>query len=310
MKIVFFGSPLAALPSFQKLLECGHAVELAITQPDRPAGRGKALAPPPVKEYALTRGIPVFQPEKIRQDKKALEVIQKINPDVNVVVAYGQIIPGPIIYLPKFKSVNVHFSLLPKYRGAAPVEWAILNGEEKTGVTIFELNEKMDEGDILTAEKVDILPAETAPELEARLARLGAELLVRTLNQIEGLPRSAQDHTQATYAPRIKKEDGKIDWARDALAVERKVRAFSGWPGAYTIWRGQRILIRAGQKIDEARYDSPPGQVVELKKEGLVIACGEGSLFLVKRLQRENKREMEASAFLHGLRIEPGEIFS
>jgi methionyl-tRNA formyltransferase len=311
MRIVFFGSPPAALPSFQRLLEAGHAVELAVTQPDKPAGRGKAVAPPPVKEFALARGIPVFQPEKIRRDEKAIEVIRKISPDVNVVVAYGQIIPGSIIYLPRFKSINVHFSLLPKYRGAAPVEWAILNGETKTGVTIFELNEKMDEGDIVAVEEVDILPRETAPELEARLARLGAELLVKTLDQIDHLPRSAQDHTRASSAPRLRKEDGKIAWTKDALTVERMVRAFSGWPGVFTIFRGQRILIRAGKKINQAAVSGfVPGQVIEVKKEGLVIGCSQGSLFLVERLQRENKKEMEASAFLRGLRIEPGDIFS
>lgn len=310
MRIVFFGSPAAALPSFQRLLEVGHAVKLAVTQPDKPAGRGKALAPPPVKEFALTRGIPVFQPEKIRRDEKALELIRKINPDVNVVVAYGQIIPGSIIYLPRFKSINVHFSLLPRYRGAAPVVWAILNGETRTGVTIFELNEKMDEGDILAVEEVDILPGETAPGLEARLAHLGAGLLIKTLDQIDHLPHSAQNHSQASSAPRLRKEDGKIDWTKDALTVERKVRAFSGWPGAFTVFRGQRILLRAGKKIDQAASGFVPGQVVEIKKEGLVVGCGQGSLFLVERLQRENKKEMEASAFLRGLRIEPGDIFS
>jgi methionyl-tRNA formyltransferase len=310
MRIVFFGSPAAALPSFQRLLEVGHAVELAVTQPDKPAGRGKALAPPPVKEFALARGIPVFQPEKIRRDEKALELIRKINPDVNVVVAYGQIIPGPIIYMPKFKSINVHFSLLPRYRGAAPVVWAILKGETRTGVTIFELNEKMDEGDIIAVEAVDILPDETAPELETRLARLGAGLLIKTLDQIDHLPRSAQNHSHATSAPRLRKEDGKIDWTKDALTVERMVRAFSGWPGAFMIFRGQRIILRAGKKIDRVASGFEPGQVVEIKKEGLVVGCGQGSLFLVKRLQRENKKEMEAAAFIRGLRIEPGDIFS
>ncbi|MDH7512575.1 MAG: methionyl-tRNA formyltransferase [Clostridiales bacterium] len=310
MRIVFFGSPAAALPSLQRLLEAGHAIELAVTQPDKPAGRGKALAPPPVKEFALARGIPVLQPEKIKRDEKALEVIRKINPDINVVVAYGQIIPGSIIYLPKFKSINVHFSLLPKYRGAAPVEWSILNGETKTGVTIFELNEKMDEGDILTVEEVDILTRETAPQLEARLARCGAELLLKTLDQIAYLPRSPQDHSKASLAPRLRKEDGKINWTKDAVAVERMVRAFSGWPGAYTIFRGLRILIRAGEKISEPASGFLPGQVVGIKREGLIVGCGQGSLFLVERLQREGKKEMEASSFLRGLRIEPGDFFS
>ncbi len=310
MRIVFFGSPAASLPSFQRLLEAGHAIELAVTQPDKPAGRGKAFTPPPVKEFALARRIPVLQPEKIRRDEKALDLIRQINPDVNVVVAYGQIIPGSIIYLPRFKSINVHFSLLPKYRGAAPVEWAILNGETRTGVTIFELNEKMDEGDILKVEEVDILTRETAPELEARLARCGAELLVKTLDQIGLLPRSPQDHSKASLAPRLRKEDGKINWTKDAAAIERMVRAFSGWPGAYTIFRGLRIIIRAGEKISEPASGFLPGQVVGIKREGLIVGCGQGSLFLVERLQREGKKELEASAFLRGLRIEPGDFFS
>jgi methionyl-tRNA formyltransferase len=162
MKIVFFGSPAAALPSLENLLQAGHQIELVITQPDKPAGRGKTPTPPPVKEYAVGRGIPVLQPARIRQDETTPAAVRAIQPDINVVVAYGQIIPGPVIYLPRFRSVNVHFSLLPKYRGAAPVQWAVLNGERKTGVTIFELNQKMDEGDILAAAETDILPRETA----------------------------------------------------------------------------------------------------------------------------------------------------
>ncbi|MGQ9673276.1 MAG: methionyl-tRNA formyltransferase [Candidatus Aminicenantales bacterium] len=309
MRIVFFGSPASALPTFEKLLQAGHIVELAITQPDRPAGRGKKLTPPPVKEFALSHDIPVLQPEKVKRDEKTLQAIQKINPDVNVVVAYGQIIPAAIYNLPRFKSLNVHFSLLPKYRGAAPVEWAILNGERKTGVTIFELNEKMDEGDILAFAEVEIFPEETATELEKRLACLGADLLVGTLDKLEELPRLPQDHSRATYAPRLKKEDGRIDWSAPALTIERKVRAFSTWPGAYSFLHGQRILICRGKKLAETLPGQRPGRIVATERNGLIVACGQDSLFLVERLQRENRKEMDAHAFLQGMKVDPGDFF-
>ncbi|MBM3285086.1 MAG: methionyl-tRNA formyltransferase, partial [Candidatus Aminicenantes bacterium] len=183
------------------------------------------------------------------------------------------------------------------------------NGEEKTGVTIFELNEKMDEGDILASVEVEIFPQETASELEARLARLGADLLVRTLAELDRLPRLPQDHSRASYAPRLKKEDGKIDWAADALVIERKVRALGSWPGAYTFFRGQRILIRKGKRIPETAAGQTPGRVVAIKRDGLVVGCGQGTLFLVERLQRENRKEMEAHAFLQGARVKPGDSF-
>lgn len=309
MKIVFFGSPGSALPSLDKLLQAGHAVELAVTQPDRPAGRGKKLTPPPVKQFALAKGIPVLQPEKIKRDEMALEAIRRINPDVNIVVAYGQIIPPSIFNLPRFRSLNVHFSLLPKYRGASPVEWAILKGEEKTGVTIFELNERMDEGDILASTETVIHPLETAVELEKRLAHLGAELLVQTLDRLDELPRYPQDHSQASYAPRLKKEDGQIDWAEPALIIERKVRALGSKLGTYTFLQSKRLLIRRGRRIPGARVDQPPGRVVELTEEGIVVSCGQGTLFLIQRLQQENKKEMDASAFVQGMRVKVGHFF-
>lgn len=309
MKIVFFGSPAAALPPLEKLLEAGHKTELVITQPDKPSGRGKTASSPPVKEFALKQGIPVLQPIKIRQDENALEAIKKINPDVNIVVAYGQLIPASIIYLPRFKSINVHFSLLPKYRGAAPVEWAILNGEGKTGVTIFVLNEKMDEGDILSSEEVEIRPRENAWELETRLAHIGARLLVETLETLEQINSIPQDHSHSTYAPRLKKEQGRIDWTKDALSIDRMVRAYNPWPGAFTFFRGQRVIIHAGRSVKETEPSRLPGQVIEIRKEGIAVCCGNGSIYVVERLQRENKKAMEAAAFLLGTRIEPGNFF-
>jgi len=309
MRIIFFGSPASALPTLEKLLEAGHKIELVITQPDKPSGRGKAPASSPVKEFAVKQKIPVLQPVKIRQDESALETIKKINPDINVVVAYGQIIPASIIYLPRFRSLNVHFSLLPKYRGAAPVQWAILRGEEKTGVTIFELNEKMDEGDVLTKEEVAILLRENSWQLETRLAHIGAALVAKTLAGIENIRLSHQDHSQASYAPRLKKEQGRINWAMDALSVDRMVRAFAPWPGAFTFFKGRRMIIHAGQSATDSGLGRRAGQILEIRKEGIAVCCGNESVFLVERLQRENKKAMEAAVFLRGTKIKPGDFF-
>lgn len=308
MRIVFFGSPKAALPSLERLLEVGHSIELAFTQPDKPSGRGKEATPPPLKEAARRHGIPVLQPEKISKNPEVLEALGKILPDVIVVVAYGQIIPSAIIDLPRHKSVNVHFSLLPKYRGAAPVQWAILQGEEKTGVTVFELNERMDEGDILSQRQTDIGPRENARELEERLSQLGADLLVETLDQIDQLPRFRQDQTQATLAPRLRKEQGRIDWAKDAACIDRMVRAFFPWPGAFTFLRGQRIIIHAGSPLTFLPPPPDPGRIVELRREGPVVGCGGGTAYLIERLQRENRKEMAAADFLRGARVGAGQL--
>lgn len=310
MKVVFFGSPSSALPSLKKILESGHSVELIITQPDKPTGRGKRLLPCPVKQMALDLNIPVSQPLKIRKDTATLEQLKKIQPDLAVVVAYGQIIPASIIYLPKHNSLNVHFSLLPLYRGASPVQWALLNGEEKTGITIFELNEKMDEGDVLAQQETEILPEENAAELEARLAQLGADLLIKTIDRIENLKHQKQDHSQATYAPKLKKEDGKIDWKKDSLDIQRQVRAFTPWPSAYAFIRGKRVKIPKGQKSEgRAAPASHPGEILNIGKEGIEICCGGRSLFLIERIQPENRNEMDAFAFSLGMRIRPGDKF-
>ncbi len=311
MKIVFFGSPASALPSLQRIREAGHSIELVITQPDKPTGRGKKLMPCPVKEMAFDLNIPVYQPSRIKKDATALEKLKDIQPDLNVVVAYGQIIPSSIIYLPKFNSVNVHFSLLPKYRGASPVQWALLNGEDKTGITLFELNEKMDEGDILTQKEIDILPSENAAELEARLAKIGAELLVETIEDIDKIKPRKQDHSQATYASKLSKEDGRIDWTKDSLHVERQLRAFTPWPSTFAFIGEKRIKIHKGKRMDIlAPPSSSPGEIVGIRKEGIEVCCGEQSVFLVEKLQPENRKIMDAYAFSLGERIKTGEKFA
>jgi len=311
MKIVFFGSPALALPSLKKLLEEDHSIDLIITQPDRPSGRGKKLVSCPVKKTALDLNISFYQPLKIRKDQTALDKIKEIEPDLNVVVAYGQIIPSSIIYLPRYNSLNVHFSLLPKYRGASPVQWALLEGEDKTGITIFELDEKMDEGDILIQEEVKIFPDENATELEARLAQKGADLLIKTIAQIDKLKHIKQDHSQATYAPKISKKDGKIDWTKNSLYIERQVKAFTPWPSAYAFLKDIRIKIHKGKKIEkEAPPGSSSGEISAIKKEGIEVCCGKGSTYLIEGLQPENRKRMDAYAFSLGAEIKPGDIFA
>ena len=310
MRVVFFGSPKSALPSLKKIIDAGHTIELIITQPDRPSGRGKSLSYSPVKQQALEEDIPIYQPMRIRKDSVTVEKLREIKPELNVVVAYGQIIPGSIIYLPQYNSINLHFSLLPKFRGASPVQWAILKGEKTTGVTVFELNEKMDEGNILTQKKIEILPDETAFELESRLAIMGADLLVNTISQIKDIESQEQDHTRASFAPLIKKTDGQIDWTKEALFIERQIRAFTPWPSTFTFLKGRRIKVIKG-KSEPFKFSAPePGEIVNVEKRGIGVKCGDGTIFLIERLQPENKKEMNAYEFSLGGNIRSGDVFS
>jgi methionyl-tRNA formyltransferase len=310
MRIVFFGSPNSAIPSLQKILTEAHEVECVITQPDRPSGRGKKLKASPVKRFAIEYNIPVLQPKRIRKDPSTLEMLEKIRPDLNVVVAYGQIIPASIIYLPKHHSINLHFSLLPKYRGASPVQWAILKGDKVTGMTIFELNERMDEGDILTQREVEITLNETAIELEERLAKEGADLLVHTIRQIDTLSPQKQEHAQATYAPLIKKEDGQINWNSEAIAIERKIRAFTPWPSAFAYFRGKRVKVLEGRiENTKSTQFAKPGDIHAIGKEGISVVCGDGDIYSLKLLQPENRKAMSAYSFSLGAQIQPGESF-
>lgn len=333
MKTVFFGSPPAALPSLRALIEAGHTVELVVTQPDKPAGRGRRLVPSAVKSFARERGLPVVEPVRIRTDPQALEGIRAAGPEVNVVVAYGQIIPRDIHYFPRFHSLNVHFSLLPRYRGAAPVQRAVLNGDSETGVTVIELDDRMDEGDILACEKVSVGARETALALETRLAGIGARLLVATLEHIETVPHLPQDHSAATLAPKIRKEEGCVDWTSTAASIDRKVLALADRPGVYTLIEGRRVNIRKGRAIGPLegywpvlRQDpqgiprlvrgtqslakakaAKPGTVVWVDKPGLEVVCGEGTAYLIEELQPEGKGPMSAHAFSLGARLAPGD---
>jgi len=331
MKTVFFGSPPAALPSLEALLEAGHSIELVVTQPDKPAGRGRRLVPSAVKVFAVERGIPVIEPAKIRTDEAARERIVAAGPDVNVVVAYGQIIPHDVHHFPRWRSLNVHFSLLPKYRGAAPVQWAVLNGDAETGVTIMELDDRMDEGDILAQERVGVEPCETAAALESRLATLGARLLVESLDRIDDLPYIKQDDARATLAPKIRKEDGRIVWTETSAAVDRRVRAFADRPGVFTFVKGRRVNILRGRALGAIESYWPvmlhnpfgdrgrgtdslrrakaaePGAIVWIDKPGIEVACGGGSAYLIEELQPEGRGAMSAHAFSLGTKLAPGQ---
>jgi methionyl-tRNA formyltransferase len=310
MRILFFGSPSTAVPSLKALLEAGHTVPLIITQPDRPSGRGRKLKSCAVKKFAEKKKIPVLQPKKIRKDTKCLKRLQKINPDINVVVAYGQIIPSEIIYLPKHDSVNIHFSYLPEYRGASPVQWALLNGESHTGITLFRLNEKMDQGDILAQKKVPVRPQENAQELEERLAEMGAYFLVETLAQINALTPIPQDHSKATYAPLLNKEDGRISWEKDAESIHNQIRAFTPWPSSFTFLDKTRIkIIKAKDIKQRTETSADPGEIIDINEKGITVCCGQNTPLLIENLQPENKKPMSAYSFSLGARIEPGDTF-
>ena len=307
MRTVFFGSPSCALPSLRGLIEAGHSVELVVTQPDKPAGRGRQMTPSAVKAFALERGLPVLEPARIRKDDTVLPRLRGARPDVHVVVAYGQIIPGAIIDLPPHRSLNVHFSLLPRYRGAAPVQWTVLNGDAETGVTIIVLNERMDEGDILARTRTEVGPRETAVGLEARLAVLGARLLVETLGRLDSLVPVPQDHSTATMAPKIGKDLGRIVWSEPAAAVDRRVRALAGRPGAFTFLRGRRLELHEGRPLDARAEGRRPGEVVRVGKEGVAVACGDGSVYLVEAVQPEGRNRMSGRDFANGAKVEAGE---
>jgi len=261
----------------------------------------------PVKRFALEHGLPIHQPNKIRKDTRSLDLLRSIQPDISVVVAFGQIMPADVIYLPRLHTVNVHFSILPKYRGASPVAWALLQGETKTGITIFELNEKMDEGDVLLTREVDVSPRENTGALEKRLAEVGAGLLSETLEKRESLSLIPQDHSAATHAPKLKKEDGRLNWSETAIIVDRKVRAFTPWPSAFTFFNGSRLQVSRGKPLESGSDAAEPaGRILSVAKEGLRVSCGQGTIFLIERLKPENRSEMSAFDFSRGRKIENG----
>lgn len=306
MRLVFLGTPLFAVPTLERIVEAGHQVAAVLTQPDRPRGRGQQLAPPPVKEAALRLGLPVYQPERVRRPE-SVEFLRGLGAEAMVVVGYGQIIPQNVIDLAPRGILNVHASLLPKYRGAGPIQWAIVNGETRTGVTTMRIDAGLDTGDILLKRETEIGPEENAIELGERLALMGAGLLVETLDGLAAgaIVAEKQDSAQATYAPLLKKEDGLIDWSRPAHATHNQVRGLQPWPGAYTAFRGQKLHIWKTRLAAGGSRRDVPGFVVNLKP--LVVSCGDGALELVE-VQPEGRKRMSGADFANGQRLSDNEI--
>ncbi len=300
------GSGSFAIPSLEALLAGGHEVAAVVTQPDREKGRGRELAPPPVKPVALAHGLTVLQPRRIKLPE-AQEELRRLAPEVQVVVAYGQILPRSVIDIPRLGTVNVHASLLPRYRGAAPVQWAVVNGEKETGVTTMLIDEGLDTGPTLLSRSTPIGPKETALELEARLAEMGAALLIETL---DGLVRGTlvprpQLHEGATLAPIIEKAQGHVDWTLPAEVIDRRVRGFYPWPGTTTSWSGRPLKILRASAVSGTGPEAP-GTIVSADREGLVVACGGGTRLRLHEVQPESRKPMPASAFAAGARLAPG----
>jgi methionyl-tRNA formyltransferase len=302
MKLVFCGTPQFAVPSLERLAATGFNIQLVVTQPDRPLGRGLELTAPPVKQSALKLGLPVIQPEKIKKNEEFQAHLKSIQPDAIIVVGYGRIIPPWMLELPRYGNINVHASLLPKYRGAAPVQWAIANGETLTGITTMLLNEGLDTGDILLQREMKIEEKETAVTLAPRLAQMGADLLVETLRgleqeKIKPLP---QDHSQGTLAPILTKEDGLVDFKRTAQEIQNRLRGFQPWPGAYTQFRGKNLKL---VEVKAAGVLSGLG-AAELRIEGekLLVGCGNGTALELLQIQPEGKKPMTAREFINGYR--------
>lgn len=306
MRVVFLGSGAFAIPCFQALLDAGHEVKALVTQPDREKGRGRELAPPPLKPVAEAHGVPVLQPRRIREPD-AQEALRKLEPEIQVVVAYGQILPQAVIDIPPRGTVNVHSSLLPKYRGAAPIHWAIASCERVTGVTTMLIDAGLDTGPTLLARETEIGAEDTTASLEPRLARLGAAVLLDTL---EGLARGTitpkpQDHTRASLARMLDKEDGRLDWAQPASRLDCRIRGFHPWPGAFTVHEGRTLkVLRARPQPSAPTAD--PGTVLDVSAEGLLVAAGAGSALLLLEVQPESRRAMPAAAFAAGARMKPG----
>lgn len=301
LRTVFLGTPAFAVPTLEALLAAGHEVPLVVTQPDKPQGRKRELIPSPVKACALKHDIEVFQPERIRRPE-AFERLAAVGAEIMVVVGYGQIIPQALIDLPPRGIVNVHASLLPELRGAAPIQWAIVRGHAVTGVTTMQINAGLDTGDILQKWETPIDENETAPELSERLARAGAGLLIQTVADLESgkvLPEQ-QDSAKATFAPIIKKEDGRIDWNDSARQVHNLVRGLQPWPGAYTSFRGQSLHVWRSRLTSE-RLGSPPGTLVYHR--GLFASCGDGAALELLEVQLEGRKRMPADIFANGHRL-------
>lgn len=302
MNIVFMGTPDFAVPCLQKLLDAGYPVTGVFTQPDKPKGRGYKLVPPPVKELAVAHQIPVFQPTSLRNDE-SFEMIKNCAPDLIVVVAYGKILPKRVLELPRYGCINVHASLLPKYRGAGPIQWAILNGESETGITTMFMGEGLDTGDMLEQVKTPIGENETADELYTRLSKMGAETLLVTLQKLEAdaLLRTPQDDSLSCYAPILDKSLCPLDFNKTAREIHNQIRGLSSWPAATTTYKGKRLKVYESRLVTQS---GEPGEILDSKR--FIVACKEGAVELIS-VQYEGGRRMAGDAFLRGRPPVPGE---
>ncbi|HMD39665.1 MAG TPA: methionyl-tRNA formyltransferase [Candidatus Acidoferrum sp.] len=317
MRLVFCGTPQFAVPTLKSLaVRAEFQIVGVITQPDRPRGRGQEVSFSPVKETALTAGIPVHQPEKIRAPE-AQSLLESLVPDVIVIIAYGQIIPARLLPIPKLGWINLHASLLPKYRGAAPINWAIVNGERKTGVTTMRIDAGMDTGEMLLQKEMEIGAAENAPELAARMSELGAPLMADTLRGLSAgtIVARAQDHSQASSAPMLKREDGRIDWSRTAQEIFNRIRGFAPWPGAYTTFRGQGCHIWGApapeplvEQNSAAIASALPGSLV-LQRNEILVRCGGSTYLRIQAVKLEGRKRISSNEYAIGERLQPGEHF-
>jgi methionyl-tRNA formyltransferase len=308
MKIVFMGTPQAAVPSLERVLSDGHEVVAVYTQPDRPSGRGNKIAFSPIKECAIEHGIPVFQPTEVKTPEAA-ELFRSHAADVVVVVAYGRILPEAFLTAFEHGAVNVHFSLLPKYRGAAPVNWAIVNGESGTGVTTMKMDAGLDTGDILLQESTPIGEEETSVELMQRLAVLGADLMSSTLAGLDELVPRPQDHDLATLAPMMRKEDGLIDWSQPAHEIANRVRGFQPFPTSFTSFRDSRLTLWKAKATEIEAEEDAAGTILDMAGGEVLIGCGNGTALTVSELQPEGKRRMNSRDFINGFKPAVGERF-
>lgn len=307
MKIVFMGTPQAAVPSLERVLGDGHEVVTVYTQPDRPSGRGNKIVYSPVKQCAMEHSLPVLQPTRLKTDD-ALKTFRSHDADVAVVVAYGRILPDGFLGAYPRGAINVHFSLLPKYRGAAPVNWAIVNGEAETGITTMQMDVGLDTGDILLQKATEIGDEETAVDLMTRLSQLGAALLSETLTNHNELKPQPQDHSRATLAPIMKREDGLIDWLMPGSEIANRVRGFQPFPTAFTSYGDAKITIWRAT-VEDLTVDCAPGQIIDAKGDNLIVACGGGTSLRIFEIQHEGKRRMTTRDFLNGCSIKIGDRF-
>jgi methionyl-tRNA formyltransferase len=308
MRIVFMGTPHAAVPTLRQCLADGHEVVAVWTQPDRPSGRGNKVTFSPVKEFALARGLTIHQPARIKNEQ-AKELFSSHDADVAIVVAYGRILPDVFLRAPRRGCINVHFSLLPLYRGAAPANWAIVNGETETGVTTMFIEPELDTGPILLQRKTGIGETETAPELMERLAEIGAALLGETLARLDEITPRPQHDRDATFAPVLVKEDGLIDWSKNAFAIERCVRGFQPWPNAYTSFKSKGLIVWWAEPIKSRDSEAPVGEVILAHGDDLIVSCGEQTALRLHEVQPEARKRMPVRDFINGLHLKVGDRF-